>query len=174
MSVEVTVQNVQLVSTVTESSSGSQAVATVSPSFQVEVSTVGLQGPPGPQGLPGGNLEKVAAETVLAGQCVRPNPLGNLVLAQADSVNNATGVLVALEAASSGFALALAQGSATLVDWTDATGVANLVPRSNYFLSATQPGKLTTSPPSSGVVLLVGTALDATTLSLVPSAPLTL
>ena len=60
-------------------------------------------------GATAGTTTKVAAAVIAAGQAVRPNPAGLLVLAQGDATNNAKGVMLAATGAAVGFAATLAQ-----------------------------------------------------------------
>ncbi len=128
-------------------------------------------------GAPGTNAalyEAVAAVAVAAGQPVRPNAQGKLALAQADSLANARQVALATEAIAAEFAGQISRDFVTLADWTAATGAAELVPQTDYFLSAATAGRLTTVPPGTGVVLAIGVALNPTTLAVNIGPPILL
>lgn len=120
----------------------------------------------GPPGADAGVTELEVAEAVAPGQAVRPNGVGSLVLALADSLNHARQVALAETAAAPSFAARIRRDFLTLADWSAATGTAELSPGAEYFLSATTPGGLTVLPPATGVVLPVGIALNASTLAI--------
>jgi len=67
-------------------------------------------------------------------------------------------------------------GQFTLADWTAVTGTVTLANKATYFLDPTNPGKLTTTAPSTPgqVVQIIGYAIDTTTLDLVFSPPILL
>lgn len=136
----------------------------------LEISSIGVQGPPGA----GSALTKVTAAAIAAGQVVTPNVVGAMVLAQADSVNNCRAAVVAATGAASGFTISIASDYLTLTDWTAATGAHDLVVGADYFLSPTTPGRLTTTVPTTGVVLHIGSAIDTTTLMLSGADPIML
>lgn len=131
-------------------------------------------GIPGPAGPPGGVIYVQADEDIQAGQAVKPNVAGRMVLAQANSMVNSRQVAIAQADTLTGFACPIRQDFVTLTDWTEATGSTNLLPGANYFLSNIIPGMLTTTPPSSGVVLSVGIAVNSTTLSINLGSPILL
>lgn len=177
--IEVNISNFPLEVTV-QTNSGPVVVSLTQNSPIVAVSTIGIQGPPGPEGPegppgPGGVVtSKVAASEIVAGQPVRPNAGGYLVLAQADSTNNAKGVRLAVTSASPSFAVTLGQNFLTLSDWSVATGFLELVPNTDYFLDSVIPGFLVSIVPEIGVVLHIGTALDTSTMALSGADPITL
>ncbi len=113
-----------------------------------------------------------AGENLLAGMAVYPNVSGKLVKAQANSVLNATGVVIVKRDTLTGFAGDIVQDALQLADWTPIVGTQFLTPKTIYFLSPTDPGKLTATPPTtSGQVLLwLGTALSTEVLFLVRSS----
>jgi hypothetical protein len=144
----------------------------------VQLATVEFMGS-GPQGVQGvagavALVSKEAAAVIAAGQVVRANGAGKLVLAQADTLGHATGAVVAQVGAAIGFAAQLASGFITLADWTAVTGSVGLVAQTPYYLSASTPGALTVAPPETGVVLPIGVAIDSTTLILTETSPITL
>lgn len=153
------------------SQTGTIAISSPKPSV-VTIASLGTQGPAGA----GTNVTKTAAVTIVAGQVVRPNGSGQLVLAQANTTNNAKGAMLAASGAAISFTAQLAQAFLSLGDWTTATGAATLTVGALYFLSPTVAGGLTTTPPVSAgqVVLHIGTAIDTTTLLLSGSDPITL
>lgn len=71
-----------------------------------------------------------------------------------------------------GFSGVVALAQLTLADWTAITGSATLLDGQPYFLAAS--GGLTTTPPGSGCLVLVGTALNATTMQIEPQPPIQL
>ena len=117
---------------------------------------------------------KVAAAALAAGQAVRPNPSGQLVLARGDATNNAKGTRLAATGAAISFAAPLAQNFLTLNDWTADTGSTLLTASTDYFLSTTTAGLLTATIPTTGVLLHIGTALDTITMALSGADPITL
>jgi len=134
------------------------------------IATEGVQGPPGA----GSSLTKATAAAIAAGQVVTPDVVGSMVLAQANTVNNCRAAMVAASSAASGFTISIASDFLTLTDWTAATGAHDLVVGADYFLSPTTPGRLTTTVPTTGVVLHIGSAIDTTTLMLSGADPITL
>jgi len=133
-----------------------------------------LAGIVGPPGLAAGKTEIEAAEAIAAGQAVRVNPAGRLVLAQADSLAHARQVALAATGAAIGFAATIQADFVTLADWSAATGAPELVPGAEYFLSSAAVGQLVTTPPLTGVVLVIGTALNTTTMAVNPGPPILL
>jgi hypothetical protein len=128
----------------------------------------------GPVGPRASVIEFEAAEGIEAGQPVRPNLAGKVMLAQADTLLNSRQVAIAAAAASEGHPVGIQRDFVTLDDWTAATGSAQLAPLSQYFLDAVNPGRLVTAPPSAGVVLPVGIALNFKTLAVGIGQPILL
>jgi Na+/phosphate symporter len=128
----------------------------------------------GPAGVSSDIIEIEAAELIVAGQAVRPNPQGKLVLARADSAVNAKQVAIARVTSNIGFPCEISNSFITLTDWSVATGSSQLVSGSEYFLSSTVAGRLTILPPllSGNVVLCIGTAINTQTLALVGGTPI--
>lgn len=87
-------------------------------------------------------------------------------LAAADALGTAAVAGLALNAASTGASASVQTGGLySLSDWSAAVGAVALVSGAAYWLGAS-PGSLTTSPPTSGALTLVGRAVSATTLDL--------
>lgn len=128
----------------------------------------------GPQGPSSSGVAVEVASQVYAGQPVRPNASGKLVLAQADTMANARQVSLAGNDAAGGYTARCETSFITLSDWTAATGSVALVPQAQYFLSATTPGVLVVSPPTTGVVLVVGIAVSSTTMAIMIGLPIKL
>jgi len=158
---------------VTAPSAVSAAVTPPSSAQVVQVISVGPQGPSG-SSAGGSTVDVEVAATVSAGQAVRPNNAGKLVLAQADTMSNSQQVGIAGSSAAVGFTTQLSPNFLTLQDWTAATGSVALTPQAQYFLSASIAGLLTTTPPSSGVNLAVGVAISTTTLAIIIGLPIKL
>lgn len=60
-------------------------------------------------------------------------------------------------------------GCLSLSDWTNCVGSTTLSPKQLYYLDVNNPGKLTTTLPSTGIYQLVGEALTASTMMLIIS-----
>lgn len=118
-----------------------------------------------------------------------------------DSVIAREGMAVTVHSSGVGFLLALGTGTAKIAvglvrqdlgvglagwvqtsglfqmsDWTFVTGTLNLAARARYYLHPTDKGKLTTTPPTGDgqILQLIGTAVNPTTLDLLPEPPLVL
>jgi hypothetical protein len=106
-------------------------------------------------------LDILAGGVLLANAASSPKPADGLVLADIPS-----GFLGTMQT----------DGILLLFDWTAAVGSTTLVAGSNYFLSDSSAGMLSETAPTAGgaVVQLIGKALDAVRLRLIPSAPLLL
>lgn len=76
------------------------------------------------------------------------------------------------EVAVEGFVAAASPGRLTLPDWSAVAGTVRLAPGQPYFLA--DGGGLTTVPPSSGCVAMIGTAVDWSTLLIDPQTPIQL
>jgi hypothetical protein len=111
---------------------------------------------------------------IAAGQPVRSNIQGKLVLAQANSTGNARQVAVSEGSAAIGFTCRISRTFVTLDDWTAATGSVSLTPGADYFLDAAVAGRLVTAPPlaTGNITLRIGTAVDARTLALTGGVPI--
>lgn len=96
----------------------------------------------GPPGVDAAKTERETAQSIVAGQAVRPNLQGRLVLAQADSMAGARMVALAASSAASGHPCTLHADFVDLPDWSAATGSAELQAGADYFLSAAAPGAL--------------------------------
>jgi hypothetical protein len=116
-------------------------------------------------------FEIEANENLLAGMAVYTNVSGKLVKAQANSMANATGVVILGEDTPLGVAGRIATAVLELSNWTAATGSTLLTPKASYYLSPSTPGMLTTTVPdtSSQVILWLGQALTTEVLLLVRS-----
>lgn len=114
----------------------------------------------------GGTYTLEASVTIQAGQAVYLTADNRLGLAASAAMPQAECVGLCSIGAGAGFAAEyVTDTSLTLLDWTAATGHAELTAGAAYFLSAT-PGMVTTTPPSSGYLVRVGQAQSATTLDL--------
>jgi len=102
--------------------------------------------------------------TLFKGAIVHLDQTG-VLLARNDQANkDAIGINTA-SCAVGGTATIVTEGALRLTDWTDVIGAALLTVGTKYYLDAT-PGKLTSTPPSSGWLQLVGTAITTTDLDL--------
>lgn len=111
------------------------------------------------------NLE--AEGTVAAGQPVYITAGGLLALAQADAAPRFNVIGLCAIGAAAGFAAAYStDGSVSLSDWTAITGTAQLTAGQEYYLSADAPGMLSSSPPPTGHVVSVGTAISSSELDI--------
>lgn len=107
------------------------------------------------------------AETVASGQPVYITAGGLLALAQADAAPRHNVIGLCAIGASAGFAATYStDGSVSLADWTAITGTAQLTAGQTYYLSADAPGALSSSPPSTGHVVSVGTAISGNELDI--------
>lgn len=109
------------------------------------------------------------ASTVSAGLAVAAASGGVQLADQAldtPTVRRAAVGLVVADAAAGAQATVQTGGPLTLSDWTAATGAATLTPEARYWLG--EGGLLTETPPSSGLLQIVGTAAAADTLVIQP------
>lgn len=142
------------------------------PTVQLDVSG----GAPGPSGADADNIRfsVAASANIAAGMPVAiDRATGRLVAADAavKNLSFVAGVLAVDVAA--GFAGSVAPARLTLANWTAATGSAVLLPGQVYFLGS--GGGLTTlAPAAAASVVIVGKALDPTTLEINPSPPIQL
>lgn len=107
-------------------------------------------------------------QSILAGTPLYPSGSGEVSLAKADSLSTARVLWIAKEVIQNGTTgQALLSGSLTLTtsQWDNVTGQSGgLTPGSNYYLSAVEAGKLSTSIPteSGEVVAKLGVAHSST------------
>lgn len=140
--------------------------------LDLEFAAVGLPGRDGADGA-AQPIEAVAAATMIAGMPVAiDRTTGQLITADAGYKPAAfvAGLLAADVA--QGFVGSAASGRLTLADWSEIAGAAQLVPGVPYFLGL--GGGLTSTAPASDCVVLVGRALNATTLLIDPQPPIQL
>lgn len=127
----------------------------------------------------GGNIEIPASfvSTTSAGMAVYVSGSSEVDLAQADSedTTGAIGLATANVIAGSD-AFYVTEGQLQLDDWTDVTGSPTLVPGEVYYLSDSEPGKLTTIAPTAATkfVVAVGVAVSNDTLDVEVSRPILL
>lgn len=123
---------------------------------------VGTQGPPGPPGAPGGqSIQMIAGQNLSAGRAVVS--IGNLVYYfQPSDLTLARGIVGVTKTAALSGELVYIQISGEFSD----PGL-SLTPDQGVFVAAN--GVLTTTPPTSGLVLLAGLSLTPTNLILRPS-----
>lgn len=138
---------------------------------------VGPQGPAGPPGTgAGAAVPVVCAESVLAGSPVYVDRVTRQVRnARADTYLACFVAGLAAAETSQGFAVDVLDGPVALLDWTAATGAADLTPGLVYFVGLT--GGLTPNPPLNtpgATAAAAGRAVDARTLLVSPSNPIKL
>ncbi|OQW92913.1 MAG: hypothetical protein BWK79_00120 [Beggiatoa sp. IS2] len=104
---------------------------------------------------------------VQTGHPVYINAENHLELACAESLPRAQGFgLCAFPANPGGNVSVYVDGFISRADWTPITGTLFLIPGKTYYLSNTEPGKLTSTPPTTGYLLSVGTAIYPDTLDI--------
>ncbi|MDX1960142.1 MAG: hypothetical protein SFU98_16355 [Leptospiraceae bacterium] len=114
--------------------------------------------------------DKVNGESVplVKGQAVTINGSGQVILAKADAAGTANVLGFVRENTIDPNVSGSIQieGQLELIDWTDLTGGADLSAGSDYYLSASDAGKLTTVAPTTPgqYVCFVGFAVSAKTL----------
>jgi len=130
-------------------------------------------GPPGEDGTPGN--PPIAAEAdvdIEPGQpvYVKPNTHVDLASAATQAPARLAGLAVtsAIATVSVDF---ITDGHLELDDWTDVIGTAELTPGATYFLSSTA-GRLTTTPPSTGFIVVAGKALTTQTFHINITEPI--
>ena len=134
----------------------------------------GPEGPPGPPGLPVVAYNIVVSQDTKAGQPLAINKT-NYKANLADSTQKNFSRTIGLSASDvlSGFPVDILIGSYSLPDWTEIAGSASLLIGQNYFLGPA--GTITTELPSTpNVLVLVGVAVNASTLDISPQPPIQL
>lgn len=116
--------------------------------------------------------------TVVKGQPVYVNALGQIDTAKADAALTANVIgFVRDDSIAAGVAGQVQlQGQLYMPDWTAVTGSPSLTVNSEYYLSPTNTGTITTTPPSTAGQFLafVGFAVDANTLMILWERPIRL
>lgn len=109
-------------------------------------------------------LRLPAGHDMVGGRIVRLSPPDNLVYADLD-IGQFCGMVMNQSVAAGHTATVLPSGIVECRDWTAATDSPKLVPHANYFLLMN--GKIgLTLPGETGYLIVVGTALNETTLDL--------
>jgi len=121
-------------------------------------------------------ITKQAAQNILAGQPVISNLTGQLILAQANFINNCKAPVIAGTSGNIGQSVQLAASYLTLSDWSGVIGSPSLIANVMYFLSASVAGTMTSTPPSAAgeIVLRMGLAIDGQTLAILTNNPIQL
>lgn len=117
------------------------------------------------------------SENIPAGAPVYVDSSGKVLRAQANALATSYVLGLARETLAPGATGPIqTDGVISLPSWADITGSASLTPGSRYFLDPDNPGKLTTTPPSTTgqTVVFVGTALSATDLEISIREPILL
>jgi hypothetical protein len=138
----------------------------------LQFAAVGLPGRDGADGA-ATPVEAVAAANLAAGMPVAiDRTSGQLVAADAAFKPRAfvAGLLAA--AVTSGFVGSAMTDRLMLTDWSAATGATQLAVGLPYFLAA--GGGLTTTPPASACITIVGKAISPTTMLINPQPPIQL
>jgi hypothetical protein len=110
-----------------------------------------------------------ADETIAIGQCVYMKNTGHVGLARANSAATRKVAGFAITAATSGYAVKYnADGKLTKSDWTAVAGAAALSPGTDYFLSTSSAGSITSTAPTAAgdYVVRVGVASSTTVLDI--------
>lgn len=114
-----------------------------------------------------GAYSMVTDVAVQTGQAVYINGENHLELACADALPRAQGFgLCAFPANAGGNVSVYVDGFISRADWSAITGTLFLTPGKTYYLSNIEPGKLTDTPPTTGYLLSVGTAIYPDTLDI--------
>lgn len=133
------------------------------------------QGPPGPPGPGGDTFTAEAVVTLVAGEAVYVNGTAKADKSKADAGGTKRCRGLVSTGAAAGFAATIrSHGSLTLADWTAIAGSATLTPNAPYYVSAATAGAITSTPPTSGWITRVGTALSTTVLDVNPEPPIKL
>lgn len=137
----------------------------------VEFEAVGVPGRDGADGLAADDLQAVMALALPAGMPVAiDRASGKFIAADAAWKPAAFAAGLLRAAGEAGFVAAAATQRLSLPDWTAVAGTAQLASGLPYFLAA--GGGLTTVPPASECVALIGTAVDPSTLLIAPQPPI--
>ena len=118
-----------------------------------------------------------SSENIPAGAPVYVDSNGKVLRAQADSVTTSFVLGLARETMSPGATGPIqTDGVLSLASWADVTGSASLTPGARYFLDPDNPGKLTTTPPTTTgqTVVAIGKAISATDLEISIREPILL
>ena len=114
-----------------------------------------------------GQYRMIAAVDIQAGQCVYITSQGTLALASHPTLpqGKAAGIATTSTTAGGGIQY-VTDTDVRLADWSAATldGSSQLIPGQTYYMGLN--GMIRTSPPSSGYLLVLGTAVYADTLSI--------
>lgn len=128
-------------------------------------------GAPGRDGLGADDIQAVSALALPAGMPVAVDRTSGMFIAADAAWKPAAFAAGLLRAdAETGFVAAAATQQLALPDWTAVTGTALLAPGQPYFLAV--GGGLTTVPPASECVAMVGKSLNATTMLINPQPPI--
>jgi hypothetical protein len=118
-----------------------------------------------------------ADETIAIGQCVYMKNTGRVGLARANAAATRKVAGIAITAATSGYAVKYnVDGKLTRSDWTAVAGAAALSPGTDYFLSTSSAGSITSTAPTSAgdYVVRVGVASSTTVLDIEIENPILL
>lgn len=121
--------------------------------------------------------ENKSGSTVAAGMVVATHSSGTgFVLADGSSISYPAIGVTRASIANTVAGDVQTEGLITLSNWSASTGGATLTARANYFSDPANPGKLTTTVPTTVgyVVQLVGVAVSSDTMDLVLSSPIKL
>jgi len=117
-----------------------------------------------------------SSDTTTIGMPVYVYSTGAFRQAKADAVGSTLviGLCRSTSIASSASGDIQLDGQLTLADWTAIIGSATLTAGSKYYLSEATKGMLTATPPTTGFVVVVGTALSTTMIDINPEQPIQL
>lgn len=121
--------------------------------------------------------ENKSGSTISPGMVVTTHSSGTgFVLADATGIGTSVTGIARESIANTVSGEIQSEGLITLADWTAATGSSTLAAKANYFSDPANPGKLTTTPPTTVgyVVQLVGVAVSSDTMDLILSSPILL
>lgn len=121
--------------------------------------------------------ENKHGSTVSAGMVVTTHSSGTgFVLADATDIGKSVTGIARESIANTVSGEIQSEGLITLADWTAATGSSTLAAKANYFSDPANPGKLTTTAPTTTghVSQLVGVAVSDDTMDLILSPPILL